>query len=65
MIEFSDLPLPTQARLYLDLAGDARREAACAEDALRESYVLIAEHWEKMAEALADPTTSSLERGVE
>jgi hypothetical protein len=65
MTKLSDLPLPTRARLCLDFAGDARREAAHAEGAVRESYVLIAEQWEKMAAALTDPTTSGLERGIE
>jgi hypothetical protein len=64
MTELSDLPVPARARLSLDLAGDAQCEAADAEGPLRESCVLIAEQWEKMAVALTDPAMSGLERGV-
>ncbi len=34
---------------YLDLAADARREAARAPGAARQSYLLFAEQWEKLA----------------
>jgi hypothetical protein len=40
--------------MCLDLAVDARREAARVEGAvLRETYVLIAEQWETMAASLS------------
>ncbi len=47
--EFSDLPPLARAKRYRLLAQDARREADKATGALRESYVLSAERWDKLA----------------
>jgi hypothetical protein len=49
MSEFEYLPPPKRAKRYRALAEDARREAANAKGALRESYLLSAEKWEKLA----------------
>jgi hypothetical protein len=38
-----------RAQRYLDLAGDARRQAAMCKGALRESYQLMADQWERLA----------------
>jgi hypothetical protein len=50
--EFSGLPPLARAKRYRALAQDARNEAAKATGALRESYPLSAEAWDKMAEEL-------------
>ena len=50
MTELADLPPGVRARLYREFAADARREAASATGAPKESYLLIAEQWEKLAE---------------
>jgi hypothetical protein len=47
--EFSDLPPLERIQRYLDLADDARREAASAKGALRESYLNTAKSWEQLA----------------
>lgn len=52
MTELSDLPPPARIQRYRDLAADARSQAAMAKDALRESYILMAEQWEKLAAEL-------------
>ena len=49
MSEYSHLPPEIRARKYLELADDARREAALCKGALRESYLLIAVQWECLA----------------
>jgi len=55
--EFSDLPPQERMQRYLDLAADARREAARAPGAARQSYLLFAEQWEKLAATLLSSTT--------
>jgi len=50
--ELSDLPPPARIQRYRDLAADARRQAAMAKGALRESYILMAEQWERLATEL-------------
>ena len=55
MTELSHLPPEIRARKYLELAGDARREASKSNGAVRESYLLIARAWDRLsaeAEAL-------------
>ena len=52
MAEFDDLPPLQRAKRYRALAQDARREAANAKGALRQSYILSAEKWEKLADEL-------------
>jgi hypothetical protein len=40
----------THIRLLHELAADARKDAEAATDnAARESYIVVAEHWEKLA----------------
>jgi hypothetical protein len=51
--ELSELPLAMRAQRYLDLAADARRQAAMTKGALRDSYLLMVEQWERMASELA------------
>ena len=53
MTELSELPLPMRAQRYLDLAADARRQAAMTKGALRESYLLMVAQWERLASELA------------
>jgi hypothetical protein len=43
--EFLDLPAVERAKRYRALAEDARREAAVANGAARQSYLIIAERW--------------------
>jgi hypothetical protein len=47
--DYSELPPALRAAAYRDLAGDARREASMCKGALRESYILIAIQWERLA----------------
>ncbi len=49
MPEFSHLPPKERARRYRELAQDARREAANSKGPAQQSYLLIAEQWEKLA----------------
>jgi len=42
-----------RAQRYLDLAADARRQAAMTKGALRESYLLMVAQWERLASELA------------
>jgi len=42
-----------RAQRYLDLAADARRQAAMTKGALRESYLLMVAQWERLAAELA------------
>jgi hypothetical protein len=44
-----DLPPEQRAARFLALAGDARREAVMSKGAVRQSYILIAEQWERLA----------------
>ena len=50
--DFPYLPPHARAKRYRALAQDARNEAEKATGALRESYLLSAEKWDKMAEEL-------------
>ena len=55
MTELSKLPPAIRAERYLALAGDALRHAAMSKGPLRDSYLLMAEQWRKMAaEAAAE-----------
>ena len=47
--EYSHLPPGLRAKAYRNLAGDARREAAQCKGPLRESYLLIAANWDRLA----------------
>lgn len=49
MPEFSHLPPKERVKRYRELALDARREAANSKGAARQSYLIIAEQWEKLA----------------
>jgi len=48
--DFSNLPAPERARRYRELANDARHEAEIAKGDMRQSYRIIAEQWEQLAE---------------
>jgi hypothetical protein len=50
MADFSELPLSERAKRYRQLAQDALREAEFAEDSVRQSYLLIAEQWNRLAQ---------------
>ncbi len=50
MAEFEDLAPSQRAKRYRALAQDARNEAAAAKGSLRQSYLLSAEKWDKLAE---------------
>jgi len=45
----SDLPPLERISHYLNFAEDARREAERAKGSARTSYLLIADHWERLA----------------
>jgi len=47
-----NLPPLRRLQRYLQLASDARREADASQGSLRESYTLMAEHWEYLARAV-------------
>jgi hypothetical protein len=47
--EYSDLPPIMRAERYLILAGDALRQAAMCKGPLQDSYLLMAEQWQKLA----------------
>jgi hypothetical protein len=49
MAEFDNLPPLQRAKHYRALAEDARREAAAANGPARQSYLIIAENWDKLA----------------
>ena len=49
MPEVSKLPPSARMQRYIDLADDARREAAQASGAARTCYLIIAEQWELLA----------------
>jgi hypothetical protein len=50
MADFSELPLSERAKRYRQLAEDALREADLADGSVRQSYLLIAEQWNRMAQ---------------
>ena len=50
MDDFSELSPLERARKYRQLAEDARREAQGAGPTVRESYRILAEHWERLAD---------------
>jgi len=50
--ELSELPPVKRVERYRALATDARREAAACNGAMRESYLLMAHHWEILARAV-------------
>jgi hypothetical protein len=52
MTEMSELPPLQRIERYRALAADARREAAACNGALRESYLLMARHWDILAKAV-------------
>jgi hypothetical protein len=58
--DLSHLTPVARARICLDLAADARREATVATGALRESYLLIAESWERLAAQAVSEAGSNL-----
>jgi hypothetical protein len=47
--ELSELPPVKRVERYRALAADARREASACNGAMRESYLLMAHHWEILA----------------
>ena len=49
MTDFSELPASEQEKRYHQLAEDALREADRAGGAVRQSYLLIAEQWNRLA----------------
>jgi hypothetical protein len=49
MTDYSDLPPVEQAKRYRQLAEDALREAEHADGSVRQSYLLIAEQWNRLA----------------
>ena len=57
MAEFDDLPPLQRAKRYRALAQDARNEAAAAKGAPRQSYLLSAEKWDKLAEEIVGDVT--------
>ena len=50
MTEFDELWPLQRANRYRAMAEDARKEAATATGRVRESYLLWAKRWEKLAE---------------
>ena len=59
--EFSSLPPLNRVQRYLVMAGYARREASSNDAAVRESYLFVAEQWEKLALDLALHTARRLQ----
>ena len=55
MADFSELPLSERAKRYRQLAEDALREAELADDNVRQSYLLIAEQWTRLAQVDGGP----------
>jgi hypothetical protein len=49
MTDFSELPPYEQAKRYRQLAEDALREAGQTDGSVRQSYLLIAEQWNRLA----------------
>jgi hypothetical protein len=54
--ELSELPPVQRVARYRALAADARREAAACNGAMRESYLLMAHHWDILARAVETST---------
>jgi len=54
--ELSELPPVQRVERYRALAADARREASACNGAMRESYLLMAHHWEILARAVETST---------
>ena len=50
MGDFSKLPHGEQAKRYRQLADDALREAEIADVSVRQSYLLIADQWNRLAQ---------------
>src|SRR5262245_36084418 len=48
----SDLPPKQRIERYRALGHDARRQASACNGAMRESYLLMAHHWEILARAV-------------
>ena len=60
MIDVSELAANDRAAHYRKLAAGARREGDMAQSALRASYLVISEQWERLALAAeADSTRKS------
>jgi hypothetical protein len=53
MTDPSDLPPAKRLLRYRQLADDARREADRSKGTVKQSYLLIAEQWERLAAELA------------
>jgi len=49
MTDFSELPASERAKRYRQLAQDALHEAEQAVGSVRQSYLLIAEQWNRLA----------------
>jgi len=60
VLDVSELPALERIQLYLDFADDARREAETVENPLRESYLAIAEQWDRLAADVAKTLNSGL-----
>jgi hypothetical protein len=60
----SDLPPIERIDRYRALASDARRQASACSGAMRESYLLMAHHWEILAKAV-EGTASRLKASSE
>jgi hypothetical protein len=58
MTELSDLPPAKRLQRYRQLASDARHEADRAKGAVRQSYLLIAEQWDRLAAELVNAARS-------
>ena len=52
MTEMSELPPVLRIERYRALAADARREASACNGPMRESYLLMARHWDILAKAV-------------
>ena len=49
MTDFAALPPKVRAKHYRALADQARSEAEATDSRLRESYILMAENWDRLA----------------
>jgi hypothetical protein len=54
--DFSRLPPLDRAKRYRQLAEDARREANAAQDDARQSYRVIADQWDRLADDIEKRT---------
>ena len=50
MTEFSELPPKERAKRYRQLAQDAEKLAGQSKGGIRESYLIMAEQWRKLAD---------------